>query len=287
MTSLRSRLASADIIAAPGVYDAFSARLMEDLDFPAVYLGGNAVGLQLAKGQPFVDASDMIRAVAQVRSAVAVPIVVDAAAGFGEAAHTYRAVRDLERAGASALHVDDQIHPKRAHYHLGRAHLVPVDAMVAKLEAAVAARRSDETLIIARTDALRSTRSLPAAMTRAQAYAGTGIDALLVLDAGVDEVGALRAAIPGLPLAWMAGPQAAAPSLAELSTAGFRLALYPFQSIVAVTGALLSTWGAFAVAGRVSPPSQPVKALLDTALRVADMPTYWDIERRTVEPPSA
>ncbi len=278
MSVLRELLKRGSLIAAPGAYDPYSARLIEDLGFPAVYLGGNAVGLHLCKGQPFVTSTEQAEVTARVRSAVDIPIIVDAGAGFGDAAHAYRAVLDLQQAGAAALHIDDQVYPKRAHYHRGKVELAPVEAVVAKLRAAVAARRDRELLVIARTDALRATGSFEAVLERGRAYAGAGVDALLVLDLQGDDAARVAQACPGLPLVWIGGVREQAPALAELEAAGFAMALYPFQSIAAVTEALHETWSALAREGRPRPTRRPGRELLDLALRLVRMETYWKIE---------
>src|SRR5512136_1936926 len=89
-----------------------------------------------------------------ITSAVRIPLVVDAGAGFGEPLHVMRAIKELERAGVAALHIEDQIYPKRAHYHKGIEHIIPRQEMVAKIRAAVAARTDPDTVIIGRTDAM-------------------------------------------------------------------------------------------------------------------------------------
>lgn len=153
-------MAQGGCIAVPGAADPLSARIIERAGFEALYLGGNALGLAQAKGQPFVTLTDTVDAVARIARAVDSALIVDAGAGFGGVSHVAAAVVEIESAGAGAIHIDDQPYPKSPNYHRGRGELAPVDLAVARIKAAKAARRSHDTLLIARTDALRVTKSL-------------------------------------------------------------------------------------------------------------------------------
>lgn len=284
-TGLRSLMSEKKLLVAPGVFDAYTARIIESLGFEAIYLGGNALGLQLCIGQPFVTASETVNAVSRIRRAVGLPIIVDAGAGFGDAAHTFVATRELERAGASAIHIDDQVYPKRAHYHRGVGHLSDVEVVVDKLAAAVAARRDPDFMVIARTDALRVTGSVDQTIARAKACAGAGVDAVLVLDLGIEAAAEFRAALPGVPLVWMGGIAEPVPLQQELESAGFSMALYPFNTAGAITEAVLATWQDARTAGRPARPSVPTAQSVKKALSLIDMERLWDIEARTTEKP--
>lgn len=164
----------------PGAYDALSARLIARLGFPAVYVTG--AGLANARfGVPDIgmhgvaELCDQVSAIADV---VDVPLVVDADTGFGNAVTLTRTVRRLERAGASAIQIEDQIWPKRCGHFTGKD-VISVEEMVSKVRAAVDSRASTDTLIIARTDA-RATQGLDAALDRAEAFLDAGADILFV-----------------------------------------------------------------------------------------------------------
>jgi 2-methylisocitrate lyase-like PEP mutase family enzyme len=268
------------LIAAPGALDAFTARIIESIGFPAVYLGGNAIGLHLGAGQPMVTLTETVECARQVLGAISVPLIVDAGAGFGEAAHAHRAVRELERAGIAAIHIDDQPYPKRAHYHIGKGGLTPVSVMVDKLAVALAARRSKEFLIFARTDALRVTGSLDQTIERCRAYARMGIDALMVLDLSPDQVGAVRRELGDIPLVWFVSPAMPAPPLADLGVAGFRLALFPFNTVAAVVEAVTNTWSALLEDGRLRQSLEMLTRMRNSVQELIGMKTYWDIEAR-------
>jgi 2-methylisocitrate lyase-like PEP mutase family enzyme len=164
----------------PGAYDALSARLIAGLGFPAVYVTG--AGLANARfGVPDIglhglaELCDQVEAIAEV---VDVPLIVDADTGFGNAVTLTRTVRRLERAGAAALQIEDQVWPKKCGHFAGKE-VVSVPEMVSKVRAAVDSRSSEETLIIARTDA-RAIEGMAAALDRAEAYREAGADVLFV-----------------------------------------------------------------------------------------------------------
>jgi 2-methylisocitrate lyase-like PEP mutase family enzyme len=164
----------------PGVYDALSARLAEAAGFEAVYLTG--AGLANSRfGVPdigLVTADQLLDHVAAIADAVDARLVVDADTGFGNAVNVSQVVRRLERAGAAAIQLEDQVFPKKCGHFAGKA-VIPVQEMEGKLQAALDARRSDETLIIARTDA-RATDGLDAAIERVERYRAVGADLVFV-----------------------------------------------------------------------------------------------------------
>jgi len=178
--SLRQRLASKPILLAPGVFDALSALLAEQAGFEALYLSGASIAYTRL-GRPdvgLVTASEVENTLASIRERVAVPIVVDADTGFGNALNVARTVKMLERAGASAIQLEDQVTPKRCGHLDGKA-LVPTGEMVGKIRAALDARRSAETLIVARTDAV-AVEGFEPALARAERYHKAGADVLFV-----------------------------------------------------------------------------------------------------------
>jgi 2-methylisocitrate lyase-like PEP mutase family enzyme len=209
---------------------------------------------------------------------VDIPVIEDAGAGFGAPAHAHLAVRELEAAGAAALHIDDQPYPKEPRYHRGEGRLAPIDEVAAKLRIAVNARRDADLLIIARTDALRVTRSLEETVARGKAYAAAGVDALLVLDLAPAQAREVRAALPDLPLAWIGGVTPLIPSLAEIEAAGFSLALYPFNTVAAVSAAVGDLWAGVRRTGEVAQDAELLARARKETLEIARMPEIFDIE---------
>jgi 2-methylisocitrate lyase-like PEP mutase family enzyme len=186
---LRDRLAERDALLVPGATNALAARVIADLGFEALYLTGAGVTNSFL-GIPdlgFIDLSELARHTAAIREVVELPIIVDADTGFGNALNVQRTVRVLERAGASAIQLEDQVSPKRCGHFAGKD-VVSAAEMVGKVKAAVDARRDENLQIIARTDA-RAVEGFEAAIARAQAYADAGADVLFVeAPESVDEI---------------------------------------------------------------------------------------------------
>ena len=280
---LRDQLAGGAFIVAPGVCDPYTARIVEQLGFQMLYLGGNALGLQLAIGQPFVTLTETADAIHRIGRVVAAGIIADAGAGFGDAAHAAVAMRALAHAGAAAIHIDDQVYPKRAHYHRGRGRLEQAGIVAQKLRAMHDSAPKGP-LLIARTDALRVTGSLEDAIERGQRYRDAGAEALLVLDMGLDEAARVARAIPGLPLVWMGGIAEPVPTVAQLQNAGYVMALYPFNTIGAISEAVTAVWRDMASSGRPAQPARPAAQTVAAALDVIGLQSAWTIESATTEP---
>ena len=178
--SLKQRLARKPILVAPGVYDGLTAALAEVAGAEALYLSGAAVAYTRL-GRPDIGLTamtEMADTLALIRDRVRLPIVIDADTGFGNALNAQRTMRAYERAGASALQVEDQTYPKRCG-HLADKSLIATSEMAGKIAAMADARASEETLIIARTDAI-AVEGFEAAMARAHAYLEAGADALFI-----------------------------------------------------------------------------------------------------------
>jgi len=178
---LRERLGNAcEPLRVPGIYDGLSALLAEQAGFEAAFLSGAC--LSFARfGRPdvgLVTASEVAATVAILRDRVSLPLIVDIDTGFGNALNVQRTVRDLERAGASALQMEDQVAPKRCGHMAGKA-VVSREEMVGKIKAALDARHDDATIIIARTDAL-AVNGFEDALDRAEHYLLAGADALFI-----------------------------------------------------------------------------------------------------------
>lgn len=285
MSARTKLLAAGSIVIAPGALEPFTAALIERLGFAAVYLGGNSMGAHLAVGQPFLTMTETVELAARVTRTVSIPVILDVGAGFGEPAHVRRTVRECLRAGVAAIHLDDQPYPKRAGYHRGRALLAPTAQAVDRLEAALAERGDGNLAVIARTDALRVTGSMAETAERCRAYAKAGVDGVLVLDLEPGDAAGLAAAAPDIPLAWIGATSGPGPTPAELEAAGFRLALFPFNSLAAIADAMTRTWQPLADGGRVDQSPEllaDAKGLVD---ELVGLPAYWAVEDATVNRP--
>ncbi len=177
--SLRKRLTSPEILLAPGVYDGLTAALATDAGFEALYLSGAAVAYTRL-GRPDIGlttASEMADTMALIADRTDLPVIMDADTGFGNALNARRTMQSYERAGAAALQVEDQSYPKRCG-HLSDKSLISKTEMSGKIAAMADARRQD-TLIIARTDAI-AVEGFDAAIDRAGSYIEAGADVLFI-----------------------------------------------------------------------------------------------------------
>lgn len=184
---LKTRLTLPQGVHAPGAYDALSALLIEAAGFDAVYLSGASIAVSQL-GRPdigLVSFSEVADVLARVRDRVELPIIIDADTGFGNALNVQRTVRLLERYGANAIQLEDQTMPKRCG-HLNGKQLISADEMTGKIAAAVDARSSSSTLIIARTDAV-AVEGMDQALERAERYLHAGADVLFVEALRTDE----------------------------------------------------------------------------------------------------
>jgi len=176
---LRALLARGGLLIVPGVYDGLSARIAEAAGFDTLYVSGGAI----ARGMGYPDVglvtqTEMVKRLEEIRAVTSLPLIVDADTGYGNALNVIRTVRAYERADAAALHIEDQVEPKRCGHYEGKQ-VVSVSEMRQKIQAAIAARESGELLIIARTDA-RAVLGLEEAIARGNAYAEAGADVIFV-----------------------------------------------------------------------------------------------------------
>ena len=178
--SLKQRLAQAPAVLAPGVFDALTALLVEQAGFEAAFLSGASIAYtQLGRPDIGLFGLETVAEVAaRICERIRIPLLVDADTGFGNALNVQRTVRRLERAGAAAIQLEDQTFPKRCGHLAGKA-VEPAATMVGKIKAAVDARASAQTLIIARTDAI-AVEGFDQALERAERYAEAGADVLFI-----------------------------------------------------------------------------------------------------------
>ena len=178
--SLKSRLDQKDILLAPGIYDALSAHIAEAAGAEAVYLSGASIAYTRFASPDIglISMSEVADTLSLICDRVSVPVIVDADNGYGNAINVQRTMRVFETAGASALQIEDQAYPKRCGHLAGKT-LISTAEMVGKIKAACDARSSDETLVIARTDAI-AVEGFEPALARAEAYGEAGADVLFV-----------------------------------------------------------------------------------------------------------
>jgi 2-methylisocitrate lyase-like PEP mutase family enzyme len=268
---LRRRVARGPLLLCPGAANALAARVIEECGFEACYVTGAGIA-NTYLGAPdigLVTLSELAGHVSAIRDAVALPLLVDADTGFGNALGVQRTVRMLERAGADAMQIEDQVHPKRCG-HFGGKQVVPVEEMVAKIHAAVDARR--DLLVIARTDA-RAVEGFDAAVERAARYAEAGADLTFVeAPMSVEELLAVPHRLPGIPQVANLVEGGRTPALPVDRLGEFRVALF----------ANIALQGAIRGMQRALRGLQATGSLSDAAADVAG----WDERQRIVRKPA-
>jgi methylisocitrate lyase len=219
-----------ETVVAPGAFNALVARAVARAGFGACYVSGGATAN--VAGYPdigLITLTEMCRTIREVVDAAGLPTIVDADTGYGEVEAVVRTVVEYERAGAAALHLEDQVFPKRCGHLAGKT-LVPAEVMEEKVAAAAAHRRSPDFIIIARTDA-RAVEGLPAALERANRYRAAGAD--VIFPEGLESEEEFRVFARGSPGALLANmtefgrtPQIPAPRFGEM---GYRIVIYPLS----------------------------------------------------------
>jgi 2-methylisocitrate lyase-like PEP mutase family enzyme len=240
---LKQLLQRKTLLVAPGCFNGLSARLVEEAGFEAAYLSGGAVARSM--GIPdigLVTMSESIERAVEVVSAIKIPIIADADTGYGNAVNLVRSVREFERAGVAAIHIEDQIAPKRCG-HLDGKEVIPRGEMEMKLEAALNTRSDPDFCIIARTDA-RGVNGFDDAIERARAFAKLGVDAIFVeAPQSEEELAEIPRRIPDVPLLVNVFKGGKTPMLPmqRLEQMGYRIAIYPSETQRAAIHAMRTT----------------------------------------------
>jgi len=228
-------------ILAPGAYDALSARMIEQAGFPAVYMTGFGTSASLL-GRPDVGLltmSQMVDNARRIAQAVDVPVIADADTGYGNPLNVIRTVQEFELAGVSAIHIEDQVMPKKCG-HMENKQVISAAEMGEKIHAAAEARSSGDFLIIARTDA-RAVEGLDSALRRARAYREAGADILFIeAPQNEEEIAQVARAFPNVPLLfnWAEGGKTPPMPLAQLKELGYRIIIFPISALLVAAKAI-------------------------------------------------
>ena len=283
--SLREMFDARETVLAPGCYDALGARLIEEAGFAAAYMTGFGSAASHL-GRPDIGLMalpEMVDNARRIASAVDIPVIADADTGYGNAINVIRTVREYEAAGVAAIHIEDQVMPKKCGHMEGKQ-VVPAAEMAAKVSAAVAARRSPEFLIIARTDA-RAVEGLDSALERARVYVEAGADALFVeAPQSEAEIETVARAFPDVPLLFNYGEGGKTPPVPfeRLRELGFSLVIFPITLLLVATEAMR------AALARVRADGTPIQLLpsmlgFNEFLDFIGLPEIQELERRFAE----
>ena len=274
-TQFRRLLNQPGIIMAPGAYDCLTAKLIETAGFPAVYMTG--AGTSVARlGYPdlaLATMTEMRDNAAAIAAIVDIPVIADADTGYGGILNIRRTIRQYERSGVAALHLEDQESPKRCG-HLNDKRVIPLADMLPKIRAAVDARTDDDFTIIVRTDALAVT-GWDDAIHRCQEYINAGADALFVEALRTpDEVARAARELP-IPLLYNYVETGKSPLLSaqELERLGFKIVIFPASALLTATQAIRQTLAALKQQGTTAHLLENMTTLQDCfeAVGLSDM----------------
>jgi 2-methylisocitrate lyase-like PEP mutase family enzyme len=253
--ALRSLVTSREGVVVPGAYDGVSAKLVERAGFPAVYMTGYGTSASRL-GLPdlgFAGLAEMVDHARNLAAAVRIPLIADADTGYGNALSVQRTVREYEKAGVAALHIEDQVAPKRCG-HLSGHQLVPRGEFAGKIRAAVEARTDPDLLVIARTDAI-SAVGFDEALRRGDAAAKAGADVLFIEAPRTDEQVEAVAATFDVPLLYNYAPGGRSPLLpfARLRALRFAIILLPVDTLFVAARAIADFLGEVRARDAVAP----------------------------------
>ncbi|MDP6872839.1 MAG: isocitrate lyase/PEP mutase family protein [Alphaproteobacteria bacterium] len=285
MTTLRQMIQGGMPVCAPLVLDPMMAKLAEQAGFKALYLGGGATGYRKVHLEANLSLTEMCQAGLDVRTVTELPLILDAAAGWGDAMHIHRTMGMTEAAGFAAIEIEDQILPKRAHHHAGIEHMVPLEAMVDKIREAVTVRRNPETLIIGRSNGVRAS-DMDDALRRGEAYRKAGADVILLSPRNQEEVRQVAESLGGpLMLLLRSGGVANFDmNLADLGALGYCILVDPATPLTAAYEAMRAVYTE--MADGFSLTSRPVEdwgRLQDEMHDSIGLERLLEVERRTVE----
>lgn len=269
------------IVVLPGVFDALSARIAEQVGFDAVFQTGYGSSAALL-GMPdfgLLNAGETIDNANRIIHAVNIPVIVDADTGYGNPLNVWRLVRDLESLGAAGIFLEDQIWPKRCGHMIGKD-VIPKDDYILKLKAALEARKSSDFLIIARTDA-RAPLGLDEAIERGKAYRKAGADVIFIeAPRSVEELTKIAKEI-NAPLVANMIEEGLTPNLPakELMKIGYRIAVFPLSSLYAATFAIKEVLLELKKTGTTKEVRKTMVTFRDFN-KFVDLPRYMALEKK-------
>jgi len=281
----RQLLADPGFIMALGIWDPYTARVAEALGVECVHIGGYQLGVGTVLSEPLMTLTELAHTCRYVTNAVQIPVFVDAGAGFGEPLHVMRTVKELERTGIAGLHIEDQIFPKRVHYHKGVEHVVPRAEIIDKIKAALSARTDPDFVIMGRTDAM-ATSGFAEGVERANLYLEAGADMVMIFPNTLEEARRAPREING-PIAYVnsEGNRFKRPvfSVQEFTDMGYKMATYPTSLLCPVTQEMKRVITNLKTRGVSGLPQDQMILWRKECEDLIGLDEYYKIERETVE----
>jgi methylisocitrate lyase len=286
MTTLfQELLKSPGIIHAPITYDPLGAKIAEQVGFCALDIGGYALGASFCVPEPLLSLEEIAMATRRITGAVSIPVMVDGGAGYGDAVHVMRTVQHLEQAGAAAVHIEDQVFPKRVHYHKGREHVIPAEEMCEKIRYATKSRRDSAFVIAARTDAMR-TDGFAEGIRRANLYAEAGADMIMIFPNNVDEARQAPREVPA-PLIYVnsEGNRLGRPILGvrELEDMGYKMVNDAISAITVMYKSVKELFMRLKETGHTGMDQEVFRTVRKEIENTIGLEEYYLVEEKTVE----
>lgn len=285
MATFRDMIAGDMPVCTPVVFNPIMAKLAEQAGFKALYLGGGTMGYVKTVLEANLTLTEMAQIGMEIRSVCQLPLVLDAATGWGDPMHMRRSIAMTEAAGFAAIEIEDQIIPKRAHHHIGIEHMIPADLMVEKIKEAISARTSDELVIVGRTNGIRST-DMDDALRRADAYRAAGADVIMLSPRNPEEYAfvAERLAAPLMFNLPAGGLSKHGLTLKDMAAFNCRILVDPSNPFIAAYKAWRDCYRAMAD-GMVSPgfSAEEGTAIQKEMFETIGLEALLEVERRTVE----
>lgn len=285
VSMFREMLRNPGIIHAPIAYDPLTARIAEQAGFRCLDIGGYALGASSCVPEPLLSLEEVAMATRRIAAAVKIPLMIDAGAGYGDPTHVIRTVQQLESAGAAAVHIEDQVYPKRIHYHKGIEHVISAEEMCEKIRYAVRARKDPEFIIAARTDAMR-TDGFAEGVRRANLYAQAGADMIMIFPNTFEEMRLAPREIHS-PLIYVnsEGNRLSRPivSIQELEDAGYKMANDAISAIAVAYQHVKQLFVKLKQTGSTGLDPQVARTIRKEIEDTMGLEEYYRIEEETVE----
>lgn len=281
---MRDLIATGETILVPGAHDPLMGRILQQMGFKTLSVAGWMTGAHLVTPEPVMTMTEQVEVARRVAKAVDIPVRSDAGTGYGDPIHVMRAVREFEDAGLAGIHIEDQVFPKRASYHRGLEHVCDLDEFLRRLEYAIKARRDEDFIIAARTDAGNAYNgSWKEAARRARAVRALGLKVLLPHTRTKEEMEAFRHEFPDNDMVLSTSTFYNGLHPDEIRKYGFQLISYPLATIISSVAGVMELWRGVQKTGiaKMDPDwAREVREAIEAAI---GLPEFWEVEKETVE----
>jgi methylisocitrate lyase len=284
--ALRKILNSPGYLVRPSICDPFMARMAQQAGFRSAVVGGYALGAHTCIPEPVGDLTQLVQEAGEIQRAVTIPITIDAGAGFGEAIQVWQTVQRAESAQLGGIQIEDQVYPKRAHYHRDyREHTIDQSHMIEKITAAVEARKNPDFIIGARTDTMR-TVGYDEGVKRANAYAKAGADTVVIWPNTIEEARRAPKDI-NCPVVYVVshGNRVGrpVPRADELADMGYKIISYSSLAILTVYRAVSATFKSLSETGEAGQAPEDMIVARKAVEDLLGLEAMYAIEERTTE----